>query len=233
MATRVYVNHRDNQRERILDAARDLVIDRGLAAVTLADVAVAADLTRATLYKYFSNKEELARAIFQATTRGWVERGAREVWSKPGTGFERVELFITSHCAAMFRDPREARLVAEFNALYAREWPVEQMAPFLTETLGSERLALHASVIQGQGDGSLRVDIAPEALVAVIFNFVSGMMDRFGAMGDKVEGEYGVAAWTVFEEINRVFLDGLRGRSSGCHPNPGAAPRQDRRHKKA
>lgn len=225
MAKRTYINHRDSQRERILTGARDLFVDRGISAVTLGEVAAAAGITRATLYKYFTNKEQLARALFQNTTRGWVERGAREVWPLPGTGFERVERFVTSHCRAMFREPREARFVAEFNALYAREWPVEQMAPLLTETLGGERLALHASVVQGQGDGSLRVDLPPDELVAQIFNFVSGMMDRFGAMGDKVAGEYGVAAQTVFEGINRVFLDGLRGRSSGCQPKPGPGRR--------
>ncbi|MBL8097270.1 MAG: TetR/AcrR family transcriptional regulator [Anaerolineales bacterium] len=209
MPARIYVNHRENQRDRILACARELFIDRGIQAVTLSDIAVAAHLTRATLYKYFTNKEDLAQAIFQVTTRGWVERGEREVWSIPGTGYERVERFVRSHANAMFQNPREARFVAEFNALYAREWPVERMAPILTESLGSQRRQLYDSVRQGQAEGSLRVDLAPDVLVAAILNFVSGMMDRLGAMGAKVEGEYGIAAQTVFEQINRVFLSGL------------------------
>ena len=230
--TRIYVNHREAQRDRILACARDLFTDRGIQGVTLSDIAVAAHLTRGTLYKYFTNKEDLAQAIFQATTRGWVERGERGVWSIPGTGFERVERFVVSHAGAMFRDPREARFVAEFNALYAREWPVERMAPILAETLGSQRLQLYESVRQGQTEGSLRDDIVPEALVAAIFNFVSGMMDRLGAMGPKIEGEYGIAAQTVCEQINRVFLDGLtRCDSAGNHradsTQPGASSGRD------
>ena len=168
MGTRIYVNHREAQRDRILACARELFTDRGIQGVTLSDIAVAAHLTRGTLYKYFTNKEDLAQAIFQATTRGWVERGEREVWSIPGTGFERVERFVVSHAGAMFRNPREARFVAEFNALYAREWPVERMAPILAESLGSQRRQLVESVRQGQTEGSLRDDIAPEALVAAL-----------------------------------------------------------------
>ncbi|MFN8531106.1 MAG: TetR/AcrR family transcriptional regulator [Anaerolineae bacterium] len=210
MTTRIYANHRETQREWILQVAEDLFIDKGIEKVTIADIAQTARLTRATLYKYFASKEHMAQQIFHLVTQGWAERNEREVWGIPGSGFERIERFINSHFNYLFQNPREARFVAEFNALYAKEWPVDTMMELLTETLGQDRRNLLETIQQGQADGSVRRDIVPDHLVAVIFNFSSSLLSRLGEFGDKVEGEYGISVQTIFAEISRVFLDGLK-----------------------
>jgi len=50
-------------RAQLLDAAAELFADRGVAAVGMADVARAAGCSRATLYRYYANRDEL-RAAF-------------------------------------------------------------------------------------------------------------------------------------------------------------------------
>ena len=212
MSTGIYANHRETQREWILQVAEDLFIDKGIEKVTIADIAAAARLTRATLYKYFTSKEQMAQEIFRVVTRGWAERDEREVWNVPGSGFEQIERFILSHFNYLFQNPREAQFVAEFNYLYAKEWPVETMMQLLDETLGKERARLLNCVEQGQADGSLRTDSPPELLLAVIFNFNSSLLSRLGEFGTKVEGEYGISVQSIFAQICRVFLDGLKAQ---------------------
>ncbi len=212
MANGVYTNHRENQREWILNVAEDLFIQKGIEKVTLSDITQATRLTRPTLYNYFSSKEQMAQEIFKIVTRGWVERDEREVWSIPGSGYEKIERFINSHFTYLFQNLRESRFIAEFNYLYAKEWSVEQGMKLFAETLESERQNLFASVRAGQADGSLRGDIQAELMLAVILNFNSGMMSRLGELGDKVEGEYGMNVQTIFEQVSRVFLDGLKAR---------------------
>jgi AcrR family transcriptional regulator len=51
------------QRERILDAARTLFAERGVEPVTMADVAGAAGVARATVFNYFASKYALVEAI--------------------------------------------------------------------------------------------------------------------------------------------------------------------------
>jgi hypothetical protein len=60
----------------------------------------------------------------------------------------------------------------------------------------------------------LRTDVDPELLVAVFFNFVSGMISRIGEMGDKVQTEFKMSTQTIFTQIYRIFLDGLKAPSS-------------------
>ena len=57
--------------ERILEAAGRLFVERGVAGTGMADVARAAGCSRATLYRYFENRDELRTA--------YVHRAARRI----------------------------------------------------------------------------------------------------------------------------------------------------------
>ncbi len=66
--SKIYQNHRENQLERILEAAEKLFIRDGIDNVSMETIADAARLARKTLYQYFSNKQEIACAILQNLT---------------------------------------------------------------------------------------------------------------------------------------------------------------------
>lgn len=54
--------HRQAVREATLEAAAALVMERGLSAVTMTEIAERTGIGRATLYKYFSDVESILRA---------------------------------------------------------------------------------------------------------------------------------------------------------------------------
>lgn len=210
MASTVYATHRENQREWILEIAEDLFIQKGIEQVTIGDIATASRLTRATIYKYFSNKEEMAQEIFRSVTRTWRDRNEKEVWGYQGTGYERLEKFITVFFGHLFQNPRETSFVAELNYLYAKQWSAEMFTSTMLENLQEDRQFVLASIHKGFADGSLRTDIDPELMLAAFFNFISGTFSRLGEMGDKVEKEFGQSSQTIFSQICRIFLDGLK-----------------------
>jgi len=55
---------RERRREDILDAAEKVFFEKGIDLATMEDVALTAELSKATLYLYFSSKEEIYFAIF-------------------------------------------------------------------------------------------------------------------------------------------------------------------------
>lgn len=57
-------------RRAILTAARDLFLERGYAATTMADVAAAAEVSVETVYKAFRNKSGLVKALFDVAIVG-------------------------------------------------------------------------------------------------------------------------------------------------------------------
>jgi AcrR family transcriptional regulator len=122
--------------------AEELFIEKGIEPVTIADIATASRLTRATIYKYFANRKEIAFEICKTVISGWHERHKREVWIHPGSGYQRIEKFLTSFCDSVLRFPKETRFVAGLNHLYAKEWPSSQVLEALRQVLSEDRNCL-------------------------------------------------------------------------------------------
>jgi AcrR family transcriptional regulator len=84
-------------RSRIVEKAAALIHERGVAATTLEDVKVAADVSGSQLYHYFPDKDDLVQAVidYQADTiinqnrqASAVREGSKlgETWWSPGSG---------------------------------------------------------------------------------------------------------------------------------------------------
>src|SRR5580765_2118702 len=75
-------------RAAIEDAFLRLASDRGYNSVTMEDVAEEADVAKATLYTYFSNREALLAAVFERLNRELAQRVAYTdgPWTEVRTG---------------------------------------------------------------------------------------------------------------------------------------------------
>ncbi len=204
----VYVAHRKNQREKILEVAKQIFIERGIEPVTIADIATASRLTRATIYKYFANRKEIAFEIFKSVISGWHERDKSDVWSHPGTGFQRLERSLNSFCDDLLQFPEETRFVAEFNRLFAKE-----VLHVLRQSLGEDSNLVIQCLRQGVADGSLQPELNPNLVMAAIYNLNASLLGRLGQMVKSEEEEYGAAADKVMREIYRIFINGIKANS--------------------
>ncbi|WP_063052045.1 TetR/AcrR family transcriptional regulator [Nocardia arthritidis] len=108
--------------ERILDAVRALFIDKGVSGVGMAEVADAAGCSRATLYRYFENRQALyvafaGREARQLVERVWRDRAVRAS-AEPGEQLLDTltallaEVRKTPHLAVWF-EPSNAGIVAQ------------------------------------------------------------------------------------------------------------------------
>ena len=74
------VRKRQATRDRIAAAAARLVADRGLAGTTVESIAAAAEVGRATFFRYFSCKED---AVADGMTRHWLDTITAELARQP------------------------------------------------------------------------------------------------------------------------------------------------------
>jgi AcrR family transcriptional regulator len=106
-------------RERILDAAARVVRSRGLAHATTKEIARAAGLSEAALYKYFRDKEDLFVVLMQERLPQWIGV-LTDLLARAGTGTVSGNLETVVYEAILFYAdfvPMAASLFAEPDIL--------------------------------------------------------------------------------------------------------------------
>ena len=110
-------------REALLDAAADLLPDRGHAGLRMADVAARAGVSRQTVYNEFGNKAALTQAVALRTASEFLDGIRQRFETADGllAGIHHAVVYTIEHA-------RENRLVA---AVLGTEAP-EDLLPLLT-----------------------------------------------------------------------------------------------------
>ena len=207
---RVYRLHRDRQRRRILGAAEKLFDDRGIDRVTMAEIVSATGVRASTLYQYFSNKDEIVWAIVGKVISESAAAAEKVIGNVRGPALAKITALLEFMADVLARNPAQVRFMAQFDALYARDWSHERLLT-LEEQIVPQRFAGFATLIrEGIADGSLRPDLDPDLTMHSVMNAVIGAQRRLASLGNRVEMEYGQPIDRLFRETTRVILLGLR-----------------------
>jgi AcrR family transcriptional regulator len=154
----------------IVDAARHVLAQDGLAAATLERISSAAGVSRMTLHRRGVSKADILRAI--ATE---LERDYREsLWPAlvaRGTGRERLELALAALCDVTERNLAllGALSAAARGAIYHDD-PANPSEGALTREVFVE--PLQRLLLDGAADGTLRADLDATETATVLFNVI-------------------------------------------------------------
>jgi TetR/AcrR family transcriptional regulator, repressor for uid operon len=116
--------------DRILDAARRLVMQTGTRRLSLTEVATLAGVSRPTLYRYFVSKEELVEALGKREYRRFNSVMSTAIAGTNGTA--RFEAAID--VAAGFLQDQPPRHVIDLDPGFVND-EVARILPMLTEAL--------------------------------------------------------------------------------------------------
>jgi AcrR family transcriptional regulator len=188
-------------RERILEAARPLFADHGLEA-SMDEVARAAGVGPATLYRRFPTKEALLDAIL-ADAVDRFHAFAQEALEQDDA-FAGLELLL----ARATRLQLENRAFLEILALSARE------EPQLAKARERVRPLIAQLIARAQEQGTLRTDFAATDFPVLLWE-----------LGRVVETTGGSAP-ELWHRYLAMMLDGLRPEAARPLPHPPATPAQ-------
>jgi AcrR family transcriptional regulator len=184
---KVSTEHKEQVRQRLIDAARIVVLRDGHEGATTRAVLDEAGLSAGSLYNYFSSKDELFEALAeQVISENIRQRAAGD--GRPGdmlVGLAAELLTVPDLPAlAWFRgrlsaDPEVRRAITKFNGAI-----VESFAPLLAAA---------------QADGTIDADIDVDALVELFDVIVEGL-NRRQVMDTFV---------TDFDRVGRIAIDVL------------------------
>ncbi len=90
------IEDRTDAERRILDAAKNVFMLKGLEATSMSDIAKAAGISRTSLHYYFRTKEKLFREIFRSVVDGFMPQLGKIVRGNASVR-EKVEKFVDSY----------------------------------------------------------------------------------------------------------------------------------------
>jgi AcrR family transcriptional regulator len=160
-------------RERISAAAIDLFIRRGFDAVTVADVAAAAEVAPQTVFNYFPAKEDLVLWRLEAFEDALLERIAHRTEGESVAAAFRRELLQRKglldevETGAGDRLVAISRMIAETPALQRRE-----------DRVFSSRVALLADLLHTEGIRGIVAPVVANALIGVHRALVAAARER-------------------------------------------------------
>lgn len=206
---RVYRAHRERQRRRILDSAERLFDLRGMDRVTMAEIISEGGFQAATLYQYFANKDEIVWALVGDAIAAYAAEAEKVIASVPGPALAKIKALLEHMAEELFHHPARVRLMAQFDAIYARDWSAERLVHLEQDIMPRGFARLTELIQTGIADGSLRPDLNPDLTMHSVLNAAIGAQRRLASLAGRAEAEYGQSIDSLFREAIRVILLGL------------------------
>lgn len=165
---------RDEKRDLILAAARQVFAQRGVVDVTMEDIAKAAKVSKGALYLHFASKDELYLQLTAQGGRALLVR-AREASLAP-TGFLAFRAMLEGYAQYCLEDLTQFRLecawiAPEYRIDYAFP-PAQEYRDAIVEVM---RVAV-ATFVGGQRDGSIRPELDAALTVYQAWGAILGLV---------------------------------------------------------
>jgi AcrR family transcriptional regulator len=170
---------RAEREEQILNAAEQVFFQRGFERSTMDDVAVAAELSKGSLYTYFTNKNELCIGIVVRSLRLLLQ-DFEAVFNREGcTGLEKVILFGKALQRFAQKQPKYYCALLSYRQHCEGCRPESRFKGMALAENGRIRKMLESALLSGQEDGSVRKSILPESASAALWGEFGGLLPGF------------------------------------------------------
>ena len=127
----------------------------------------------------------------------------RQAFLKPskqlrGPALAKITALLEAFGNELGDHPQRVRFMAQFDAMYARDWSAERLLALEDRLFPGRFEPLSNLIREGIADGSLRPDLDPDLTMHSVLNAVVGAQRRLASLGNRVEQEYGQPIEVLF-----------------------------------
>lgn len=117
--------YKDKMQETIIDAARELFLEKSIAKVFITDIAKKAGIGEATIYRYFKKKQNLA---LQVAIKEWQSVSKNFKSNNKGRGYERIDDFYQMFLTTFIEHKNFFAFLDEFDQLILNDQTLDHNA---------------------------------------------------------------------------------------------------------
>jgi AcrR family transcriptional regulator len=195
----------------IIRCAKECILEKGMEGVSMGEIAARAELSKATLYLYFSGKEEIFAEILNANGSRFIEY----VRSQTPAGTDALEAIriLWKSFITIFGESEEMGLLFRIWNYLSPAYPLLTQEAAGTEHLEHRQTApylfyatLRDTLEQGIGEGIFDSRIRADTVAHTIIFLFSFVVENAG----RVKGKPDLSPY-IIDEMRSIFEIMLRG----------------------
>jgi AcrR family transcriptional regulator len=183
------------RQEQLVDAARRLVAQRGMAKLTTKELAKVIGITEAAIYRHFPSKKAIIRAMIEDVDRKTAARVER-IRSLPQPPLQQLETLFYEHLSNVERRRGMAFLVMEEVLRNGDQDLRRRMGAVVVRYLSMVEEILTQGIKEGQIDSSIDVKAAAISMLGKVQ--VAAILQHLGPTDNPAERRHD-ALWAMFK----------------------------------
>ena len=199
---------KERRREEILDAAQRVFVEKGLTTATVDDIAIAAELSKGTLYLYFESKEDIYIALMM--------RGLRLLYSmfnniiSVETSVVKILHRMEEAYTVFFNTQRNyfRMLDSAFRPNVHKEVSEEMRRTYTTESQKNWEQIIDL-FNRGVREKKIRNDINPVDMAIIIWSNATTLMTRIDREGEIWQKERNIDLTKTLEASFHLLTDAI------------------------
>jgi AcrR family transcriptional regulator len=200
---------REERRSAIIDAAKKVFLEKGIEHATMKDVAAEAELSKAALYLYFKNREELTFELLHISLlkiKDLIDTAA----GKETDGFHKLKA-VGDAFMQFYRDEPDyiyfSLVIERYSYSIANNLPTAKRC---LELLNKIQRIIEHLLQQGVEDGSIRSDLDVEKTAVVFIHIATSFMQRVSTLQDTLVKDEHYEPNELVDHMLIIFLYSLR-----------------------
>jgi AcrR family transcriptional regulator len=197
---------REERKTLILQCTKELIVERGVEAVSMQDIARRAELGKATLYLYFPSKEAIFEEIF-LEAGGYFTEYVESRLSPGISGLEAIKTLWASYIE-IFGESSDVFVLFGIKNYLAPGYPFIVDESDRGKTLLPARLYLMIVHVleRGVADGTLDRSIVPADVARTVIMISGGIVDNIARLPKDMRNSR-----LIIAEMRQTFEIVLRG----------------------
>lgn len=199
---------KERRRNEIIDAAERVIFEHGIDKATVEGIAEIAELSKATVYLYFTSKEEIYFAISMRGQKRLFSMIEQEVKNVTGT-VEKILTFLRTVVVFHKRYPNYFNAFFYFltnNVHFNRE------NPYVIESRERHQKYLKRwiELIQkGKEEGIIRQEVNPINTVLLLWMQLMGLLKIYSVIEPRLQEDFSIQESEMLDDFFSLVLKGM------------------------